>query len=56
MEKRTIYNWIEHLTFSKRYSIKNIEMINERIQFYNLWGDSCKCNKNEIIDMDLLYM
>jgi len=49
LEKRTIDEWIEHLMFSKRYSIKNIEIINDRIHFINSWGDKCKCNKNEII-------
>ena len=51
LEKRTIDEWIEHLKFSKRYSIKNIETINDKVQFLNLWGDKCKCNKNEIMDM-----
>uniref|UniRef100_A0A6C0D2D7 Uncharacterized protein n=1 Tax=viral metagenome TaxID=1070528 RepID=A0A6C0D2D7_9ZZZZ len=49
LEKRTIDEWIEHLMVSKRYSIKNIEIINDRIHFRNLWGDKCICNKNEII-------
>ena len=29
LEKRTIDDWIEHLKFSKRYSIKNIEIMIE---------------------------
>jgi len=50
MEKRTIDEWIEHVNFSKRYSIKHIEIIGDRIHFLNLWGDQCKCNKNDIIN------
>lgn len=50
LEKRSIDEWIEHLKVSKRYSIKNIEIINDRIHFINSWGDRCNCNKNEIIN------
>jgi hypothetical protein len=49
LEKRSIDDWIEHLKFSKRYSIKKIEIMNDRIQFHTLWGDTCKCNQNELI-------
>ena len=50
MEKRTINEWIEYLKFSKRYSIKNIEIINDKINYINQWGDKLTCNKSEIID------
>jgi len=49
INNRTIDEWIEHLKFSKRYPIKNIEILNNRIQFHNMRGDKCKCNKNELI-------
>jgi hypothetical protein len=51
MEKRTIDEWIEHLKFSKRYSIKNIEIMNNKLYFDNLWGDKCIYNKNDILDV-----
>lgn len=50
LEKRTIDEWIEHLKFSKRYRFKDIEIINDVLHFHNMWGDKCKCNKNDIID------
>lgn len=51
MEKRTIDEWIEHINFSKSYSIKNIEIVNDTLCFCNMRGDKCTINKNEIIDI-----
>jgi hypothetical protein len=50
LEKRTIDEWIEHVTFSKRYNIKIIKLDNENIEYTNSFGDKYTIHKTTILN------
>jgi len=54
LDKRTIDEWIDHIKFSKRYSV-TIKIDNEMVEYINMYGDKLNIHKNELIDQGYVY-
>ena len=54
LDKRTIDEWIDHIKFSKRYSVTIIK-IDQIVKYINIYGDNVTIHKNELIDQGYVY-
>jgi len=54
LDKRTIDEWIDHIKFSKRYSVTIIK-IDQIVKYINIYRDNVTIHKNELIDQGYVY-
>jgi hypothetical protein len=54
LDKRTIDEWINHIKFSKRYSV-TIVKIDDYLQYTNSFGDKMTIHKNDLIHQGYIY-